>query len=593
MGRGKTLIDQEYWWVIGLHNGGVFLHEIARKTGRSRTSVRRAIKTERGPAPDSGDSGTRAGRQPVLTEREVRLLIRTAAAGDQFAAELKAKLDEKKFNLDGPDGFKFYWRDMRRPPQLYLQRQNGGGSVMVWGAFSAEGKSKLVFLKGRQNSGDYIYTISEYMVPFAHSNHGTDFVFQQDNASIHASRETTHFLKEMEVETMVWPARSPDCNPIENGYDHGRQYSATDQLEIAIQATWDSIEQTCQSSKMASPAPAPASQERVRVSPYPERRRSPVSNEVYTPVTSRIYRLIVQPIVKGAVTECDTSGTALDPFIAAGALLLDIQEKLWEQFTSHVKGRSGELVKFMVFKVQKHIIDSSKSEEDWNTWLHLMHDKTVTLLIYEYGSGVGRKQDRQAFLKACIRPTETNRSGAAVEVTLREVVGRFQEQWGASYDGSAVVWRIWANEVTRNLDRPSLPFEEVDAHGITCVNRCIVEVCILRGDWEAYGRRLEDYEKSIRSRKDMIEASLDDINLPDLRPTISDEERGRIKGLHEAGIGVRAIARRLLRSPNGISRALCAQKAHGDKGGGRQAPQTGKCVKSSAQPPPETTLRLT
>ncbi|POM64837.1 Hypothetical protein PHPALM_19586 [Phytophthora palmivora] len=80
-------------------------------------------------------------------------------------------------NPDGPDGFKFFWRDMGRPPQLYQQRQNGEGSVMVWGV-SAEDKSKLVFLKDRQNSGDYIYTISEYMLPFAHPNHGTDFVVQ-------------------------------------------------------------------------------------------------------------------------------------------------------------------------------------------------------------------------------------------------------------------------------------------------------------------------------------------------------------------------------------------------------------------------------
>ncbi|POM79232.1 Hypothetical protein PHPALM_3143 [Phytophthora palmivora] len=93
-------------------------------------------------------------------------------------------------NTDGPDGFQFYWRDMRRSPQSYQQRQNGEGSVMIWGG-------------DRQNSGDYIYTISEYMLPFAHSNHGTDFVVQQDNASIHASRETTHFLKEMKVDTMV------------------------------------------------------------------------------------------------------------------------------------------------------------------------------------------------------------------------------------------------------------------------------------------------------------------------------------------------------------------------------------------------------
>ncbi|KAE9245464.1 hypothetical protein PF004_g5217 [Phytophthora fragariae] len=47
------------------------------------------------------------------------------------------------------------------------------------------------------------------------------------------------------------------------------------------------------------------------------------------------------------------------------------------------------------------------------------------------------------------------------------------------------------------------------------MNGCIAEVNILRRDWEAYDRRLEDYEQSLRSRKEMIEASLDDINLPD------------------------------------------------------------------------------
>ncbi|POM62784.1 hypothetical protein PHPALM_28016 [Phytophthora palmivora] len=38
MGRGKALTDQEYWWVIGLHDGGTSLHEISRKISRSRTS---------------------------------------------------------------------------------------------------------------------------------------------------------------------------------------------------------------------------------------------------------------------------------------------------------------------------------------------------------------------------------------------------------------------------------------------------------------------------------------------------------------------------------------------------------------------------
>ncbi|KAG6586600.1 putative retroelement [Phytophthora cinnamomi] len=35
MGHGKALSEQEHWFIVGLHDGGVSLHEIARKTGRS------------------------------------------------------------------------------------------------------------------------------------------------------------------------------------------------------------------------------------------------------------------------------------------------------------------------------------------------------------------------------------------------------------------------------------------------------------------------------------------------------------------------------------------------------------------------------
>ncbi|KAJ0395854.1 hypothetical protein ATCC90586_007808 [Pythium insidiosum] len=56
-------------------------------------------------------------------------------AGEMWSSTIFS--DEKKFNLDGPDGYKEYWRDLRREPRQYIQRQNGGGSVMVWGAFCA------------------------------------------------------------------------------------------------------------------------------------------------------------------------------------------------------------------------------------------------------------------------------------------------------------------------------------------------------------------------------------------------------------------------------------------------------------------------
>lgn len=59
---------------------------------------------------------------------------------------------------------------------------------MMWGAFSYVGKKKLGFLEGNQNILDYIYTSSEYLLPFAHLHYGIGFIFQQENVSIHSSK---------------------------------------------------------------------------------------------------------------------------------------------------------------------------------------------------------------------------------------------------------------------------------------------------------------------------------------------------------------------------------------------------------------------
>ncbi|GBL95453.1 hypothetical protein AVEN_182655-1 [Araneus ventricosus] len=63
---------------------------------------------------------------------------------------------KKKWNLDGPDGNIIYWHDLRKEPRSFFSRQSGGGSVMVWAAFSFSGQVRLAFLDGRQNSPKYI-----------------------------------------------------------------------------------------------------------------------------------------------------------------------------------------------------------------------------------------------------------------------------------------------------------------------------------------------------------------------------------------------------------------------------------------------------
>ncbi|GBL94113.1 Transposable element Tc3 transposase [Araneus ventricosus] len=85
--------------------------------------------------------------------------------GDKWMAILFS--DERKWNLDGPDGNIKYWHDLRKEPGSFFSRQNGSGSVMVWAAFIFNGKVGLAFLDGRQNSPKYIETLENHLMPFA------------------------------------------------------------------------------------------------------------------------------------------------------------------------------------------------------------------------------------------------------------------------------------------------------------------------------------------------------------------------------------------------------------------------------------------
>lgn len=122
---------------------------------------------------------------------------------------------------------------------------------MVWGGFSAMGKTKVAVLIGRQASAQYIYTVSKFLLPYTHLHYGVDFVYQLDNAYIHTSQETKAFFEEQGVNVLDWPVRSPDLNPIENlwallarkVYPNGRQYANVGDLAAAILAACKNIDQ--------------------------------------------------------------------------------------------------------------------------------------------------------------------------------------------------------------------------------------------------------------------------------------------------------------------------------------------------------------
>jgi transposase len=95
------------------------------------------------------------------------------------------------------------------------QVHSGGFSVMFWGCFSKVGLGPLVALEGNMTGEKYIELLKTTLIPELAAA-GRPMTFMQDNAPCHTANLVKAFMAENDIETLPWPAQSPDMNPIEN-----------------------------------------------------------------------------------------------------------------------------------------------------------------------------------------------------------------------------------------------------------------------------------------------------------------------------------------------------------------------------------------
>ena len=114
--------------------------------------------------------------------------------------------DEKRFNLEGPDGFGYYRADKRLPKAMFSRHQNGGGCIMIWGMFSARDCADIVKVEGNINSQTYIGILQDCVVIICECRFPRSTLFQQDIAPAHTAHATTQFLVYSNVDLLPWLA---------------------------------------------------------------------------------------------------------------------------------------------------------------------------------------------------------------------------------------------------------------------------------------------------------------------------------------------------------------------------------------------------
>uniref|UniRef100_A0A8R1EAK0 HTH_Tnp_Tc3_2 domain-containing protein n=1 Tax=Caenorhabditis japonica TaxID=281687 RepID=A0A8R1EAK0_CAEJA len=188
--------------------------QISKKTPRlTSTDINSELKDQYG-VQVSKDTVKRRLRHASLSRR--RPVKKPMISEKNRSARLN---DESKYLMICTDGVTLVRRpgDKRNDPKYQVPTvKHGGGNVMMWGCFHANGIGSLIRITGTMESYMYKVILEKEMLPSGRSQMGRGWLFQQDNNPKHSSHFFKDWIAQHRVNVMTWPSQSPDLNLFEH-----------------------------------------------------------------------------------------------------------------------------------------------------------------------------------------------------------------------------------------------------------------------------------------------------------------------------------------------------------------------------------------
>ncbi|OXA36697.1 Transposable element Tc3 transposase [Folsomia candida] len=250
MPKGQPLSEFKLGQIQLIRDQSLSQQKIADFLGCSQSVISNSLNSKT----HQGGENAPVGRPKVLTERNERKIAQLASTGKysvrDIARELPISVSKDTVHRALCNNQDLQWRKIVTQPPLTQRHRDArldfAREHMTW-----EKKwDKVVFSDEKKtDSAGYQDVLKANLIRQGSKIGGRGWIFQQDKASVHASRSTTDFLAAKNIRTLDWPARSPDLNPMENlwaelarrGYGHGRQYGIKRELEQAIHQEWANI----------------------------------------------------------------------------------------------------------------------------------------------------------------------------------------------------------------------------------------------------------------------------------------------------------------------------------------------------------------
>ncbi|GFX15778.1 transposable element Tcb2 transposase [Trichonephila clavipes] len=163
--------------------------------------------------------------------------------------------DESRFSLSSDCRRQLIWCESGtayRSENIQEKDRYPTCSIMVWAGIMINGRTRLhVVANGTMTGQRYIDEVLLPHVRLFRGAVGDKFVFMDDNATCHRTLADQDCLDSEGIQRLVWPARSPDLNPIENVWDAlgrqvaGRNYPPTNKNTLirALTEEWDKLPQ--------------------------------------------------------------------------------------------------------------------------------------------------------------------------------------------------------------------------------------------------------------------------------------------------------------------------------------------------------------